>query len=77
MNWPLIKAILLLPGVVLVLVPAVLVWAFRGDGGAAHLVSPVQAATWIGAIAAVAGLGLTVWTMTLFNKHGQSGSPAP
>lgn len=77
MNWPLIKAVLLLPGVVLVLVPTVLVWASRGGAGAAHLVSPVQAAFWIGAIAVVAGLGLAVWTMTLFTIYGQGGSPAP
>ena len=77
MNWPLLKAVLLLPGVVLVLVPALLVWASRGGAGAAHLVSPAQAALWIGTIAAVAGLGLAAWTMTLFAKYGQGGSPAP
>ena len=77
MNWPLFKALLLLPGSVLVLVPAVLVWASRDSAGAAHFASPAQAALWVGAIAAVAGLGLAVWTMTLFAKYGQGGTPAP
>jgi protein-S-isoprenylcysteine O-methyltransferase Ste14 len=76
MHWRLVKAIILLPGTVLVFVPAVILLTTRGPELAFELVPPVQARFWVAFLAATAGLALGAWTAALFMKFGE-GTPAP
>ncbi len=71
-----IRAIALLPGVVVVLVPAVLLGAFGADvgwdlGGAAAVLSVL-----LGVALIVGGFGLWLWTVRLFARLG-GGTLAP
>jgi len=76
MPWGLLKAIIFLPGTVLVLVPAVILLAAQDSAFAAVLVSPSQISFLIALIAAAIGIVLSVWTTVLFMKFG-GGTPAP
>lgn len=76
MAWPLLKAILILPGTVLVLVPGVILLATKDSGLAAVVASPTEVRFWVGLAAAVSGLALAIWTSSLFLKVGR-GTPAP
>ncbi len=77
MNTPLIKAIIILPGTVLVYVPALIVWLTRKTAFAASF-PPASATTWlVGLLFAAAGLILMFWTMRLFAVEGGGGTPAP
>ena len=77
MNLPLIKAIVILPGMALVYVPALIVWLTRGTAWAAHF-PPGSAFVWLaGLLFAAAGLTMMVWTMRLFATKGGGGTPAP
>lgn len=76
MNRSLIKALILLPGTVLVLIPAVILF-FTG------VRTPDTAPTltgllcfWSGLALAAAGLALAIWCMVLFRNLGH-GTPAP
>ncbi len=71
-----IQALIVLPGTVLILVPAVIL-AFTG--GEAHFTEPTLVGIllfWAGLACAAAGLVLAVWCMTLFVRRGR-GTPAP
>ena len=71
-----IKAVILLPGTGLVLVPATILF-FTGDG--ARTTTPTLTGLvcfWAGLVSAAAGIALAVWSMALFLKIGQ-GTPAP
>lgn len=77
MNFPLIKAIVILPGTALVYVPALIVWLTRNTRLAASF-PPQSAISWLAGIAfAAAGLVLMIWTMWLFTSKGGGGTPAP
>ena len=76
MYWGLVKTIILLPGTVLVFVPAVILLSTRNSKFAPDLVSLAQIWFWIALLAASGGLALSVWTSTLFMKFGR-GTPAP
>ena len=76
MTWGLVRAIFVLPGTVLVFVPAVILWFTRETAAAASLAGPDRAAFWLAAVAAAVGLGLAVWTVRLFALYGD-GTPAP
>ena len=76
MNRAFIQALILLPGTVLVLIPAVILF-FTGGG------TPDTAPTltgrlcfWSGLVSAAAGLALAIWCMVLFRNVGH-GTPAP
>ncbi len=76
MRWSFIKALLLLPGTVLVLVPA-LILALTGidiSFGEATLAGLFF--FWAGLLCAAAGIGLAGWSMVLFRGRGR-GTPAP
>jgi len=76
MAWRLAKAVLLLPGNVLVAIPLLVWWLARGTGWAG--VWPPDAARLAGAIALGApALVLMVWTVRLFASKGGGGTPAP
>jgi len=77
MNTSFIKAILILPGTVLVYIPALLVWLTQETSFAASF-PPGSAILWLaGLLFAAAGLTLMIWTMQLFAVAGGGGTPAP
>jgi protein-S-isoprenylcysteine O-methyltransferase Ste14 len=76
-TFPLIKAIVILPGTALVYVPALIIWLTRNTSQAANF-PPASAITWLAGVAfAVAGLWLMIWTIRLFVSKGGGGTPAP
>ena len=76
MHWRLIKAIILLPGNVLVIIPAVILWVTGDNGFSAQLVTAGSLLFWLALIHGGIGFGLAVWTVRIFIKFGQ-GTPAP
>jgi protein-S-isoprenylcysteine O-methyltransferase Ste14 len=75
MSWRLIKPILILPGTVLVFVPAVILIATY-KRFPPELIGPDRLPFWPGLVAAGLGLAMAFWTVSLFTKFGQ-GTPAP
>lgn len=72
-----IKAILILPGTLLFLVPALIVWLTRETPFAASF-PPNSAVLWLaGLLFGAAGLTLMIWTVRLFVVAGGGGSVAP
>ncbi len=77
MSISLIKAILILPGTALILIPALIVRLTRETPFAASF-PPDSAVLWLaGLLFAAAGLTLTIWTVRLFAVAGGGGTPAP
>ena len=76
MNWAVAKAILILPCTGVVFLPAVLLWISQNSRFAAVASEPRQIGFWVGLCAAVLGLVLLIWTISLFAKLGR-GSLAP
>ncbi len=76
MAWRLLKAMVLLPGTVLVVVPALALWTTSGTWLSGSMTTPAQPLYWMGLLPAVLGLGLAVWTVALFVREGR-GTPAP
>jgi protein-S-isoprenylcysteine O-methyltransferase Ste14 len=72
----LLRSIIILPGTVVVFVPAVFVLLSRESSLAAMLASPSQAVFWLGLMAIATGLVLAIWTSKLFLEVGE-GTPAP
>ena len=76
MRFVLIKAIIILPGTVLVFVPALILWLSAGSSMAMAPAGVAQARFWIGLVVAVVGFVLAVWSARLFLTIGE-GTPAP
>jgi len=76
MKSSLIRAMVLLPGTVLVFVPAALLWLSRHTPCAAVPTRPNEVLFWLAAAALLAGFSLVIWTVTLFLTLGR-GTPAP
>jgi protein-S-isoprenylcysteine O-methyltransferase Ste14 len=76
MHQGLVKAIIVLPGTVLVLIPAMVVLASIGWCLPIDLAGPNQARFWISLLIAAAGFLLSGWSAALFMKFGR-GTPAP
>lgn len=76
MHWGLAKTIIVLPGTVLVFIPAVILLATQDSKFAPELASPARIWFWMALLAASLGLALSVWTARLFIKVG-GGTPAP
>ena len=74
MNWGLVRTIIVLPGTVLVFIPAVILWATEDWKFSA--VSTTAGQLCLALLAGSIGLGLSVWTVTIFKNFGQ-GTPAP
>lgn len=72
----LLRAVLVLPGTVLVLVPAILVWSFAATTLHASPAALGNPRAWLGVALLACGLGLAVWTGRLFVRVGK-GTPAP
>lgn len=68
--------ILILPVNVVGLIPALLVYLFRGTRWAHATRPPTSPAFWLGLTLGAAGLATAVWTAWLFVRVGQ-GTPAP
>ena len=71
-----IKAIVILPGTVLIVVPSLILWGLSGTGLAAEPAGPSDVRFWPGLLAAAAGFTLIGWTMRDFARIGK-GTPAP
>lgn len=71
-----LRAIVLLPGVVVVFVPGMVLWATATSGAAGHWIGGGDPAFWIGLLLGACGLALAVWTMRLFFVAG-GGTLAP
>lgn len=76
MFMRMLRAVLILPGTALVLVPGALVWATAGSAQAAQWASIAGINFWLGIGALSTGLFLGIWTAKLFITMGQ-GTPAP
>ncbi len=76
MSRDLVKAIILLPGTVLVLIPAVILLAGAAYGHSISVADPDQMRFWAALLFAGTGLFLSVWTVSLFTRFGR-GTPAP
>lgn len=75
-TWRWIKAIALLPLVVLVLVPVVVLAVFHGASWSDLLATPVDWRFWVAIPIAGIGIILAGWTMSLFIRFGD-GTAAP
>ena len=71
MTARLLRAIILLPGNVLVFIPAAAIWATGAD-----LASPEDTRFWLALLIALLSLVLMGWTVSLFTGPGE-GTPAP
>ncbi len=76
MHWGLVRTIIILPGTVVVFIPAVILAVAKDSQFSHELATPGQIVFWLALLAASIGLGLGVWTVTLFMKFGE-GTPAP
>ena len=76
MNLELIKAILILPGTVLVTIPGAILWLLADTPGAIAPAGPGQLRFWIGIGLGTTGFLLAVWSVRLFLTAGR-GTPAP
>lgn len=72
----LIRAVLILPGTVAVLVPALLVWGTHGTRWAAAMPGAGAPQAWLGVALIAAGMTVVAWTGRLFAEVGK-GTPAP
>jgi protein-S-isoprenylcysteine O-methyltransferase Ste14 len=71
-----IKAIIILPGTVLVFIPAIILLIAKDSNLHHNITTPDQIRFWLALFIAVFGLIFSVWTATLFRKVGE-GTPAP
>lgn len=76
MNRGVVKAIIVLPGTVLVFVPAIILAVSDHPHFSDQFLAPHQILFWLALLPAGAGFGLAVWTVKLFMKFGD-GTPAP
>lgn len=76
MIWRQLKAVLILPVNVLIVIPALIAWATRETRFASELRPFSDPAFWMALPPAVVGLMLGGWSMSLFVRHGD-GTPAP
>ena len=72
----LLRAILILPGTVLVVVPALILWLAHGTALEARPAGIEDPRSWIGVLLFSVGLVFAIWTCRLFVTVGE-GTPAP
>lgn len=77
MSTSFFKAILILPGTVLVYIPALLIWLSHGTSFEASLPPIYSIHALAGVVFGLLGFGLIFWTMRLFAGSGGGGTPAP
>jgi protein-S-isoprenylcysteine O-methyltransferase Ste14 len=76
MNWGLVKAIVVLPGTVLFIIPGVILLILQDSKFEPKIASPTRIWFWLALWVGSVGAALSVWTTALFMKFGQ-GTPAP
>ena len=76
MNRGMIKTIIILPGTVLVFVPAILLLIAKDSNFHQDISTPDQIRFWFALLVAAVGISFSFWTVTLFRKFGE-GTPAP
>lgn len=76
MHWGLVRTLILLPGTVLVFIPAAIIVSTKNSHFSAKLAAPDQTLFWLALLSASLGLMLSIRALTLFLKVGQ-GTPAP
>jgi protein-S-isoprenylcysteine O-methyltransferase Ste14 len=76
MHWGLVRTIILLPGTVLVFIPAIILRLTTDSRFPFKLITPRQVWFWLALLTAGIGLVLCVSTVRLFSKYGD-GTPAP
>ncbi len=76
MTRAMLRNTLLLPGSVLALIPAVVLWLTDGTASSWQLARPDNVWMWVALAVIAAGLGLMAWTMSLFVRIGE-GTHAP
>ena len=76
MNRGMIKTIIILPGTVLVFIPAIILLVAKDSTFHHNITTPDQIRFWLALFIAVFGLIFSVWTVKLFRKVGE-GTPAP
>lgn len=72
----LLFSIIVLPGTVLVAIPAALLWIFRATGFRHARAGAMEVQFWLAVVLALGGLSLATWTVSLFFRFGR-GTPAP
>lgn len=76
MKLELIKAVIVLPGTALVVVPGAVLWLVA-ESGASHVpAGPSLARFWLAVALSLSGFALAAWTTRLFLTAGR-GTPAP
>ena len=76
MNWGLVRTIIVLPGNVVVFIPAAILWISKRLGFSSKFAAADQFLFWVALLGAGIGLFFSIWTATLFVKFGK-GTPAP
>lgn len=76
MHRGLVRTLILLPGTVLVFIPAAILAITKDSHFSAKFAAPGQTLFWLALSSALSGLTLSIWALTLFLKVGQ-GTPAP
>ncbi len=76
MHWGLIKAIIILPGTVLVFVPTAILLLAGGTSFAADFQTPVEVTFYAAGMLFAAGGYLAIRTVSIFTAFGE-GTPAP
>jgi protein-S-isoprenylcysteine O-methyltransferase Ste14 len=76
MNWGMVRAIIILPVMALIFIPAATLWVSGHYGYQIQLLGPHQVLFWFAIFAFIAGIILAVWTSGLFLTLGK-GTPAP
>ena len=76
MTRAMLRNILLLPGSVLVVIPAIVLWLTAETAYSWQLARPDNPWMWAALFAIAAGLGLMAWTLSLFLRIGE-GTHAP
>lgn len=76
MGWRLVRAVIILPGTVLVFVPGAILLGAKGTPFSAGLASPMDVSFWLALAVASPGLWLAVWSASLITRIGE-GTPAP
>ena len=76
MNWSMLRAIIILPGNVLIVIPALILWLTANTQCAYRVVGPMEYQFWVALCLLVLGLSMSIWTSSLFLRKGE-GTPAP
>jgi len=76
MDWKLVRTIIVLPGIVLVFIPAIILLLSKDSRFPPRLATPGQIWFWLALLSASIGFSLCVWTVKYFIKYGE-GTPAP